>query len=63
MLSVRNNENKLKISGREVTLNQQYAAVGICSLPLYYWAGVGQAVFWVIGKHISYLFILDPRYQ
>nr|BAN21138.1 prenylated rab acceptor [Riptortus pedestris] len=49
MLSLRNNEKKLVISGREVSLNQQYAAVGICSLPLYYWAGVGQAVFWVIG--------------
>ncbi|CAH1389947.1 unnamed protein product [Nezara viridula] len=49
MLSTRNNEKRLIISGKEVSLNQQYAAVGICSLPLYYWAGVGQAVFWVVG--------------
>ncbi|BES99403.1 prenylated Rab acceptor [Nesidiocoris tenuis] len=49
LLSLRNAEKKMRFGNKEVTLQQQYGIVGLCSLPLYYWAGVGQAVFWVIG--------------
>ncbi|KAK9509291.1 hypothetical protein O3M35_006640 [Rhynocoris fuscipes] len=49
LLSLRNAEKKLIVYGKEVTLNQQYSLVGLFSLPFYYWAGVGQAVFWVLG--------------
>uniref|UniRef100_A0A224XKJ7 PRA1 family protein n=1 Tax=Panstrongylus lignarius TaxID=156445 RepID=A0A224XKJ7_9HEMI len=49
ILSLRNAEKKLKIGGKDISLKQQYSLVGLFSLPLYYWAGVGQAVFWVLG--------------
>jgi len=39
------------ISGRELTLAQQYGVVGICAFPLFWIAGAGSAVFWVIGKN------------
>ncbi|KAF6200243.1 hypothetical protein GE061_006546 [Apolygus lucorum] len=49
LLSLRNAEKKMQFGNKEITLHQQYGIVGLCSLPLYYWAGVGQVVFWVIG--------------
>ena len=44
------------ITGRELSLAQQYAVVGVCSFPLFWLAGAGSAVFWVIGWY--YLFIV-----
>uniref|UniRef100_A0A0A9XSB3 PRA1 family protein n=1 Tax=Lygus hesperus TaxID=30085 RepID=A0A0A9XSB3_LYGHE len=49
LLSLRHAEKKMQFGNKEITLQQQYGIVGLCSLPLYYWAGVGQVVFWVIG--------------
>lgn len=36
--------------GRELTLPQQYAAIGVASIPILWIVGAGGAVFWVIGK-------------
>ncbi|XP_060585544.1 prenylated Rab acceptor protein 1-like isoform X2 [Ruditapes philippinarum] len=49
IISLKNKDNKLKIMGRELTLAQQYGAVALCSFPLFWLAGAGSAVFWVIG--------------
>ncbi|KAI8767947.1 prenylated Rab acceptor protein 1 [Biomphalaria glabrata] len=49
IISLKNQEQKITIMGREVTLAQQYAAVGALSFPLFWLAGAGSAVFWVIG--------------
>ncbi|XP_045207452.1 prenylated Rab acceptor protein 1-like isoform X2 [Mercenaria mercenaria] len=49
IISLKNRDNKLKIMGRELSLAQQYGAVGLCSFPLFWLAGAGSAVFWVIG--------------
>ena len=38
------------VSGRELSLAQQYAGVGALSFPLFWIAGAGSAVFWIIGK-------------
>ena len=50
VLSKRNNERKLVIAGTEVSMAQQYALVSVCSFPLFYLAGAGAAVFWVLGN-------------
>ena len=42
----------LYVSGRELSLAQQYAAVGALSFPLLWVAGAGSAVFWVIGQYL-----------
>ena len=40
--------------GRELSLAQQYGAVGILSFPLFWVAGAGSVVFWVIGKTLKH---------
>ena len=37
------------LTGRELSLAQQYAAVGVLAFPLFWIAGAGSAVFWIIG--------------
>ena len=51
VLSLRNAEKKIILGGHEVPLAHQYAAVGLLSLPVFYIAGAGAALFWVLGKH------------
>jgi len=48
----RNQDRKLILGGKEVPLAQQYAAIGVISIPLFVIAGAGGAVFWVIGASI-----------
>jgi hypothetical protein len=57
ILSVKNAERKVTVFGYELTLAQQYGLVAACSIPLFYLAGAGAAIFWVLGKilfHVSY---------
>lgn len=57
ILSVKNEEWKITVFAYELTLAQQYGLVAVCSLPLFYLAGAGAAIFWVLGKivfHVSY---------
>ncbi|BFZ13773.1 hypothetical protein BsWGS_16812 [Bradybaena similaris] len=49
IISIKNQEHKVAIMGREITLAQQYAAVGAMSFPIFWLAGAGSIVFWVIG--------------
>lgn len=48
-INVKNQSRKLKIGSYELTLAQQYGAVALLSFPLFFIAGAGSAVFWVIG--------------
>lgn len=48
-VSIKNAGQKLKIAGYELTLFQQYLAIGGCSLPVFFLIGAGSAFFWVIG--------------
>ena len=45
-----NLEKKLVVGGHELSLAQQYGLVTVISFPLFYIAGAGAAVFWVLGK-------------
>jgi hypothetical protein len=38
--------------GHELSLVQQYACVGVLAFPLFWMAGAGAAVFWVIGWYL-----------
>ena len=42
------------VAGRELSLAQQYSAVGVLSFPIFWVAGAGSAVFWVIGTEVDY---------
>ncbi|XP_052806087.1 prenylated Rab acceptor protein 1-like [Mya arenaria] len=52
VINIRNKDSKLKLMGRELTIAQQYGVVGLCSFPLFWLAGAGSAVFWIIGASV-----------
>lgn len=49
IIALKNSESPLKLFGYKLSLGQQYVMIGILSFPLFYLAGAGSAVFWVIG--------------
>jgi hypothetical protein len=52
-IRVKNTEsNRVVIAGREISPAYQYAAVAVLSFPLFYVAGAGATIFWVIGASI-----------
>lgn len=63
IISIKNADKKIAIMGRELTLVQQYAAVGVLSFPLFWVAGAGSAVFWVIGASIFIIMLHACMYS
>lgn len=51
-LSLRNAEKQLVVGGHEVALGHQFTAVAIFSLPVFYVAGAGAVLFWVLGASL-----------
>jgi len=60
-LSKRNVEKKIIIAGQELSLAQQYGLVSLCSFPLFYLAGAGAIVFWVLGASL-FLIVLHATF-
>ncbi|BFZ25447.1 hypothetical protein BsWGS_28486 [Bradybaena similaris] len=52
IVSVRNHDRKVTVMGRDVSLTHQYGAIAATSFPLFWLAGAGSAVFWVIGASV-----------
>jgi len=52
MVSKRSSERKLVVLGHEMNMIEQYGLVALISCPLFYLAGAGAAVFWVIGASV-----------
>nr|CAD7424594.1 unnamed protein product [Timema monikensis] len=52
ILSQKNSERKISFMGHELTLVQQYGLIAVCSFPIFYLAGAGAALFWVLGMYI-----------
>ncbi|PNF23740.1 hypothetical protein B7P43_G17244 [Cryptotermes secundus] len=52
ILSMKNSEWKITVFAYELTLAQQYGLVAVCFLPLFYIAGAGAAMFWVLGTSV-----------
>jgi len=63
IISIKNAERKITIMGREITVAQQYAVVAIASFPLFWFAGAGSAVFWVIGASIFVIVLHSSMYS
>ncbi|RWS14650.1 prenylated Rab acceptor-like protein [Dinothrombium tinctorium] len=49
IITLKNAESPVKLFGYKLSVGQQYLAVAIASFPLFYLAGAGSAVFWVLG--------------
>jgi len=61
-IRVKNTEtSRVVIAGREIPPAYQYAAVAILSFPLFYAAGAGTTIFWVIGASI-FLIVLHALF-
>ncbi|XP_013410223.1 prenylated Rab acceptor protein 1-like [Lingula anatina] len=63
IINLKNKESKLSLLGHEVSLAQQYGAVGVISFPLFWLAGAGSAVFWVIGASFFLIMAHAVFYQ
>ncbi|RUS80158.1 hypothetical protein EGW08_012081 [Elysia chlorotica] len=63
LISIKNQDRKITILGRELSLAQQYAAVGVASFPLFWLAGAGSAVFWVIGASFFVIMLHASIYR
>jgi len=55
VVSKRNSEKKLILLGREMNLIEQYGLIALISFPLFYLAGAGAAVFWVLGASVFFI--------
>nr|XP_002126562.1 prenylated Rab acceptor protein 1-like [Ciona intestinalis] len=55
VIHVKNEKSNIKILGHEITHMQQYAVAGALTFPLFFVAGAGAAVFWVLG--VSFLLV------
>lgn len=55
VVSKRNSEKKLILLGREMHLIEQYGLIALISFPLFYLAGAGAAVFWVLGASVFFI--------
>uniref|UniRef100_A0A1B6MAX8 PRA1 family protein n=1 Tax=Graphocephala atropunctata TaxID=36148 RepID=A0A1B6MAX8_9HEMI len=53
-LSRRNAQRPLVLMGRTLTMEQQYALVAGCSIPVYVLVGAGSAMFWVLGASLFF---------
>ncbi|XP_042224939.1 prenylated Rab acceptor protein 1-like isoform X1 [Homarus americanus] len=63
IISLKNAEKKINIGGHEVSLAHQYAAIGIFSLPVFYLAGAGAVLFWVLGASFFIIIIHASLYN
>ncbi|XP_077867555.1 prenylated Rab acceptor protein 1-like isoform X2 [Saccoglossus kowalevskii] len=52
LIKARQAAGKVILLGRELTVGQQYLAITLFSCPLFFLAGAGSAVFWVIGASV-----------
>ncbi|KAJ8976597.1 hypothetical protein NQ317_005787 [Molorchus minor] len=62
-LNRRQQEKKLTIFGKELTIAEQYGLVALCSLPVYYLVGAHAAMFWVIGASVVVITIHAAVYN
>lgn len=50
IIHIKNDQQKIKIMGQELSYAQQYGVAALLSFPLFFLAGAGASVFWVLGK-------------
>ncbi|KAK2153582.1 hypothetical protein LSH36_292g03027 [Paralvinella palmiformis] len=63
IISVKNKDSKVILLGKEISLAHQYTAVGVLSFPLFWLAGAGSAVFWVIGASFFVIMLHASMYS
>ncbi|KAH7945198.1 hypothetical protein HPB49_008029 [Dermacentor silvarum] len=49
IIRLKSAEGKIKLFNKELSVIQQYCILGMLCFPIFYVAGAGSAVFWVLG--------------
>lgn len=62
IIRLRSAEGKVKVFNRELNLIQQYCILGMVCFPIFYVAGAGAAVFWVIGASFFIIMLHATTY-
>lgn len=57
IVSLKNAERPLSLMGKEVPVAHQYAGVAVLSFPVFWLAGAGGAIFWLIGASVFVIMI------
>lgn len=52
IVNLKNAERPLTVMGKELAIAHQYAGIAVMSFPLFWLAGAGGAIFWLIGASV-----------
>ncbi|ELU09515.1 hypothetical protein CAPTEDRAFT_19146 [Capitella teleta] len=63
IVSLKNADKKFSLMGHELSLAQQYASVGLMSIPVLWLAGAGSAIFWIIGASVFVIMLHASMYS
>ncbi|KAK4036180.1 hypothetical protein OUZ56_028246 [Daphnia magna] len=63
LISRKNVDQKICVFGQEISLAQQYGLIAMVSLPLFYLAGAGSVVFWVLGASMFFIVLHASFYN
>ncbi|GFY62919.1 prenylated Rab acceptor protein 1 [Trichonephila inaurata madagascariensis] len=63
IIKLKNETKEIALFGQKLTLAHQYALVSICAFPLFYLAGAGQVVFWILGASFFFIMLHATLYE
>lgn len=56
-IAVRNNSENVRLFGRDTSAKELYLAIVLICIPLFYIAGAGSTVFWIIGASVVLILV------
>lgn len=56
-VAVKNKGENIAIFGRDTSSKELYALLGVIAVPLFYFAGAGSTVFWIIGASVVVILV------
>ncbi|XP_071034539.1 prenylated Rab acceptor protein 1 isoform X2 [Parasteatoda tepidariorum] len=63
IIKLKNDSREIVLFGQKMTLAHQYALVSLISFPLFYLAGAGQVVFWILGASFFVIMLHATLYS
>ncbi|CAL1266473.1 unnamed protein product [Larinioides sclopetarius] len=63
IIKLKNETRDISLFGQKLTVAHQYALVSIFAFPLFYLAGAGQVVFWILGASFFFIMLHATLYQ
>ncbi|XP_054707331.1 prenylated Rab acceptor protein 1-like isoform X2 [Uloborus diversus] len=63
IVKIRSEAKEISLLGHKLTLAHQYSLVSIAAFPLFYLAGAGQVVFWILGASFFLIMLHATLYD